>query len=368
MRWRHPERGLVPPGRLHPRGRVLGPDRADRALGAARGLRAARALDGRRRRARRAHDGRQPLRPPARASRASSPTSPRILAETGVDPAARLPRDHRDRRARRRRPGRWSGSRALKALGVRLAIDDFGTGYSSLSQLGRFPVDVLKIDRSFVQAMGESGAHPRGRGVVAAVITLAGAMDLVPVAEGVEREEQAEVLRALGCPSAQGYLFSAAARRGRGRAPDPRRPGVRRRRCASCVCDDAPALRALLRTYARARRPRGGHRRGGGRRARRRARRRACARTWSCSTSACRRSTASRALPAIRRAAPDARVVVLSGCDARGDRRRGARARRGPLRREARRRRGHPRRRAADRRRLTYAAAQRRALADQPPS
>jgi diguanylate cyclase (GGDEF)-like protein len=136
---------------------------------------------------------------------------------------------------------------ALKALGVRLAIDDFGTGYSSLSQLGRFPVDVLKIDRSFVQAMGDGGAHPRGRGMVAAVITLAGAMGLEPIAEGVEREAQADVLRALGCPAAQGFLFSApgeAAEIERLILSEPHaRPPLR-----VLVCDDAPDLRALMRT------------------------------------------------------------------------------------------------------------------------
>ena len=88
------------PGRLHPRGRVLRPDRADRPLGAARGLRAARALDGR---GRRLGDLTMGVNLSARqlAHPASSPTSPRILAETGVDPAPRLPRDHRDRGARR---------------------------------------------------------------------------------------------------------------------------------------------------------------------------------------------------------------------------------------------------------------------------
>ena len=133
---------------------------------------------------------------------------------------------------------------ALKALGVRLAIDDFGTGYSSLSYLDRFPVDVLKIDRSFVRGMETAG--DRSRGVVAAVIRLADAMGLVPIAEGVEVAEQADELRALGCASAQGFLWSPARIPEEiealvAAAPEPTGP------IRVVVCDDAPAMRALLR-------------------------------------------------------------------------------------------------------------------------
>ena len=202
---------------------------------------------------------------------------------------------------------------ALKALGVRLAIDDFGTGYSSLSQLGRFPVDVLKIDRSFVQAMGEAAAHPRGRGVVAAVITLAGAMGLVPVAEGVEREAQAEVLRALGCPCAQGFLFSAArtaadVERMILAEPD-QRPPVR-----VVVCDDAPALRALMRTSLEldGRVEVVGEAGDGERVVALTAELRPDVVLLDIQMPGMDGLTA---LPALRRAAPEAAVVVLSGCD-----------------------------------------------------
>jgi diguanylate cyclase (GGDEF)-like protein len=168
-----------------------------------------------------------------------------ILAETGVDPE-RLCLEITETAVLDDVALADERLSALKALGVRLAIDDFGTGYSSLSQLGRFPVDVLKIDRSFVQAMGDGAAHPRGRGVVAAVITLAGAMGLEPIAEGVESEGQAEVLRALGCPSAQGFLFSAARPaddvEALIRAEPESRPPLR-----VVVCDDVPALRDLVR-------------------------------------------------------------------------------------------------------------------------
>ena len=95
--------------------------------------------------------------------------------------------------------------RALKALGVTLAIDDFGTGYSSLSYLHRFPLDVLKVDKSFVDGLGSGGD---GMEIVAAVIKLAHALGLQVVAEGVECAAQLEQLASMGCDFAQGYLFS----------------------------------------------------------------------------------------------------------------------------------------------------------------
>jgi diguanylate cyclase (GGDEF)-like protein len=94
---------------------------------------------------------------------------------------------------------------ALKDLGVLLAIDDFGTGYSSLSYLQHFPLDLLKVDRSFVADLGISDEADE---IVAAVVKLAHALGLQVVAEGVETSEQLELLRSFDCDLAQGFLFS----------------------------------------------------------------------------------------------------------------------------------------------------------------
>lgn len=93
----------------------------------------------------------------------------------------------------------------LKAQGVRLAIDDFGTGYSSLSYLHRFPVDILKIDKCFIELLGEVG---EGIGLARAIIALGNSLGLDTIAEGVEQAKQAQELERLGCRLAQGYHFS----------------------------------------------------------------------------------------------------------------------------------------------------------------
>lgn len=93
----------------------------------------------------------------------------------------------------------------LKALGVKLAIDDFGTGYSSLSYLQRFPVDTLKIDRSFVSQMD---GLPENEAISSAIITMGKNLKIAVVAEGVENQVQKERLSALGCLQGQGFYFS----------------------------------------------------------------------------------------------------------------------------------------------------------------
>lgn len=96
------------------------------------------------------------------------------------------------------------GLHQLKELGVRISIDDFGTGHSCLSYLRRFPIDVLKIDRSFVSEIGE---NEDSRIIIDAIISLARSLRLDTVAEGVETNAQLDFLLERGCHVAQGYLF-----------------------------------------------------------------------------------------------------------------------------------------------------------------
>jgi EAL domain-containing protein (putative c-di-GMP-specific phosphodiesterase class I) len=127
-----------------------------------------------------------------------------VIRSTGVDPqnlvlelteSALLERAHA--------PGETLAR--LAALGISLILDDFGTGYSSLSYLQHFPLSGLKIDRSFVSALGGMNGHGA---IVDAILRMARALDLEVVAEGLETEEQLETLRGLGCRLGQGYLFS----------------------------------------------------------------------------------------------------------------------------------------------------------------
>jgi diguanylate cyclase (GGDEF)-like protein/PAS domain S-box-containing protein len=101
--------------------------------------------------------------------------------------------------------GAVAALKVLKGIGIELAVDDFGTGYSSLAHLRRFPVDILKIDHSFISGLGR---NPEDSAIVRAVLGLARTLDLAVVAEGVERVDQLDELRALGCERAQGHLFS----------------------------------------------------------------------------------------------------------------------------------------------------------------
>ncbi len=102
-------------------------------------------------------------------------------------------------------PENMENFKRLKELGVRVAIDDFGTGYSSLASLKQLPIDCLKVDQLFIRGMVED---PQSATLVGTIIGLAKALGLHVVAEGVEREEEVQILTGLGCDIVQGYLFS----------------------------------------------------------------------------------------------------------------------------------------------------------------
>jgi diguanylate cyclase (GGDEF)-like protein len=127
-----------------------------------------------------------------------------ILARTGIDPT-RVCLEITEAALMDDVVAAWSTLRRLKGLGVKLAIDDFGTGYSSLSYLKSFALDVVKVDRSFVRGLGES---VEDTAIVRAVVTLAAALGLDAVAEGVETPDQLAAIEAMGCPYAQGYYFT----------------------------------------------------------------------------------------------------------------------------------------------------------------
>jgi EAL domain-containing protein (putative c-di-GMP-specific phosphodiesterase class I) len=97
--------------------------------------------------------------------------------------------------------------KAVRDMGIGVAIDDFGTGYSSLAYIGSLPIDTLKIDRAFILNLAR---NPRDVGIVTTIISLAHSLKLKVVAEGVETQEQAKLLRLFKCDEMQGYLFSPA--------------------------------------------------------------------------------------------------------------------------------------------------------------
>ena len=201
VRWRHPELGLVPPGRFIPLAEetgmieeldmwVLG-EACRRAAGwRARGL--------------------APLRVSVNLSarqfqQAGLARRVRAALDAAGLPPSSLELEITESTVMRDTGEAVSVLRSLKALGVALSIDDFGTGYSSLSYLKRFPIDVLKIDRSFVK---DVIADPNDAAITCAIIALAHGLNLEAVAEGVETRAQMAFLKAHGCDEVQGFYFS----------------------------------------------------------------------------------------------------------------------------------------------------------------
>jgi EAL domain-containing protein (putative c-di-GMP-specific phosphodiesterase class I) len=127
-----------------------------------------------------------------------------VLAQTGFEPE-RLILEITETAMFRDTEATIRKIQALRAQGIRIAVDDFGTGYSSLSYLRRFPVDILKIAKDFIDPTeGGSGEWA----FAAAIIALGRTLDLRIIAEGIEHPEQLERLRGLGCEFGQGYLFA----------------------------------------------------------------------------------------------------------------------------------------------------------------
>ena len=202
VRWEHPERGLVPPLEFIPLAEETGlivPIGAWVLEEACRQSVAWQAEG----------DGDQPLVMSVNVSGRQFEsdlvgTVARVLDTTGMEPS-KLCLEVTESMVMKDVDVAVATLRDLKALGVMLSVDDFGTGYSSLSYLKQFPLDELKIDKSFVDGLGrdsEDGA------IVAAVMNMARALELTVVAEGVETDSQATSLRALGCETAQGFYFS----------------------------------------------------------------------------------------------------------------------------------------------------------------
>ena len=202
VRWNHPERGRMTPGDFidvaEETGRILEVDRFVLEHGC--GLAASwPSGEARHRRA-----ARQRLRARASAPRAHPPRSD-ALETTGLPPD-RLVLEITESGLMRDPRAVLGRLQALRELGVRLAIDDFGTGYSSLSYLRWMPIDVLKMDQSFVDDLASGDQRTALAGTIAG---LARTLGMTVVAEGIERPEQADMLHAMQCELGQGYLFAA---------------------------------------------------------------------------------------------------------------------------------------------------------------
>jgi EAL domain-containing protein (putative c-di-GMP-specific phosphodiesterase class I) len=201
MRWRHAERGWIPPGRFIPvaeESHLIQP-LGDWALG--EGCRQLAVWD---------RAGHYDLQVGINVSAVQFRSAgfvgavTRALRAQEIDPS-RLELELTESELIDDREVAISVLGSLKKLGVKISVDDFGTGYSSLNYLSRLPVDCLKIDRSFVVRVEQGG---RDAAIVQAIISLAHSLGLRVLAEGVETKEQLRFLRSHGCDEAQGHLFA----------------------------------------------------------------------------------------------------------------------------------------------------------------
>ena len=196
VRWQHPQRGLLGPGEFVPVAEETGLIAPLGAWVLGEAVRQAAAWGGSRRVS-------INLSPRQLTDSDVPALLRRALAETGIDPA-RIELEITETVLLEQSEEAVAALRRLKRMGVRIVLDDFGTGWSSLSYLKRFPLDGLKIDREFVSGLG---VEPEDTAIVSAVLSMARALGLAVIAEGVETEEQLEWLRRLECPYAQGYLL-----------------------------------------------------------------------------------------------------------------------------------------------------------------
>ncbi len=204
VRWHHPERGFVLPGDF-----LAVAEESDLIVALGEFVLARACRDAATDRLPGPAGGRQPrLSVNLSARQASQPDLAervtRVLRDTGLPPT-RLCLELTETALLEATPSTTRELGKLRALGVRLALDDFGTGFASLSYLRNLPVDMVKIDRSFVAGLPDSAEDAA---IVTAVLGLAGALGLRVVAEGVETREQLHFLQTAGCRLGQGYLFS----------------------------------------------------------------------------------------------------------------------------------------------------------------
>ena len=204
MRWQHPERGLIPPGLFIPlaENTNLIHSLGKRVLEMA--CRQAKAWQ---------EQGFNNFRIAVNLSakqlqRANIVDEIRdVLIDTGI-PGSMLEIEVLESAAMTDIDGNQAKLQFLQALGVRIALDDFGTGYSSLSYLRDLPIDALKIDRSFLEALKDVGSLENNLAIIRAITALGKNLGLSIVVEGIEEEAQWRLLSEVGCDEAQGYLFS----------------------------------------------------------------------------------------------------------------------------------------------------------------
>jgi len=203
-RWLHPERGLVSPDEFIELAEQMG---LVEGIGSWAIAEAARKAAGWQHLAPAGSSFKVAVNVSGRQVNASLPRLVRdVLTETGLAPGA-LTLEMTESVLMDRPEQASVILKRLKSLGVRIAVDDFGTGYSSLSYLTRFPVDILKIDRSFIDHVAQESEQTE---LVRTIIQLGAALNLVTVAEGIEREDQRAVVTAMGCTLGQGFLFARA--------------------------------------------------------------------------------------------------------------------------------------------------------------